>query len=356
MKKERQSGIDLLKVLAMVGVIILHYNNGSIGRAFALVPPHSMKACVLYGLESMFICAVNVFMMISGYFMIGSKRIHAAKPIFLLIQVSVFQVFSYLLQIVFGGAALSAVGIVTHLVPASYFAVLYAAVYLLSPFVNKLLLSLKRRELNVLMALLSVLLSLWPYGVDVLERVSGYTFAGLSTIGMYGSQSGYTLIHFLFMYAIGAYIAIAQVRCRRWVSGAVLCLCWAGLFVLSNLLVDLELGAGLAWEYCNPLVILSAAAALLLCKDLQVPHGRMLGSLSKATFAVYLLNPVLILLFVDTQTAVWGSGVGMLANIALSCAGICLFGWGMQLLYDRLTQPVVHLVQKKWDMTLEMDR
>ena len=30
-KKERQSNIELLRVLAIVGVVILHYNNPTIG-------------------------------------------------------------------------------------------------------------------------------------------------------------------------------------------------------------------------------------------------------------------------------------------------------------------------------------
>ena len=32
-KKDRQSNIELLRILSIIGVIILHYNNKSIGGA-----------------------------------------------------------------------------------------------------------------------------------------------------------------------------------------------------------------------------------------------------------------------------------------------------------------------------------
>lgn len=34
-KQERQSNIELLRILAMLGVIILHYNNESIGGGYS---------------------------------------------------------------------------------------------------------------------------------------------------------------------------------------------------------------------------------------------------------------------------------------------------------------------------------
>lgn len=347
MKRERQSNIELLKVFSMIGVIILHYNNATIGNAFGHVQMHSMKAYALYYLESMAISAVNVFMLISGYFMARSERIDFKKPVRLLIQVVVFREMMYLLQVAMGRTTLSLGAMVTLLLPASYFAVLYAAVYVLSPFVNRLMLSLHKKSLRALMAIAVLLISIWPYGVDMLEKIGKMSFAGLSTVGMYGSQSGYTLVNFLLMYMIGAYLRICDVKAHPAACAGVLVLSWTALFAFAIWLVDTGVGAGLAWEYCNPLVILSAVSAFLLFAGIPMKSCTAINSLSKATFSVYLMNSVLLLLFADTRTYVSGSGIGMLLHIACVCAGICLVSWAAQWAYDRITAPVYRLIDSR---------
>ena len=74
-KKERSSGIDLLKIFCMFGVIILHYNNSTIGKAFTYAPLHSMRSYMLYFLQTVSISAVDVFVLISGYFMCKSSKV-----------------------------------------------------------------------------------------------------------------------------------------------------------------------------------------------------------------------------------------------------------------------------------------
>ena len=73
-KTARQSNIELLRILAIMGVIILHYNNPVIGGGIKFVEKNSMNYYVLYLLESLFACGVNLFMLISGYFMFESSK------------------------------------------------------------------------------------------------------------------------------------------------------------------------------------------------------------------------------------------------------------------------------------------
>ena len=67
MKKERQSNIELLRMLAIMGVVILHYNNQYFGAAFELVQPETVNYYILSVLESLSICAVDLFILISVY-------------------------------------------------------------------------------------------------------------------------------------------------------------------------------------------------------------------------------------------------------------------------------------------------
>ena len=66
-RRDRESNIELLRILAMFGVIILHYNNPSIG-GLSFVKYGSLNYWFLNIAESIFVCAVNLFMIISAYF------------------------------------------------------------------------------------------------------------------------------------------------------------------------------------------------------------------------------------------------------------------------------------------------
>lgn len=346
MKKERQSNIELLKIFAMIGIIILHCNNVEIGGAFKYAQMPSLKAYALYYLECMAISAVDVFMLISGYFMVVSEKIDLKKPLRLLIQVALFREMFYLYHGVMGRTEINLIEMVIQLLPASYFVVLYVAVYLLSPFINHLMRSLHEKGLKALMIVVVLLISVWPYGADVLEHIGKRSFLGLSTIGMYGSQSGYTLVNFIMMYMIGAYLRITGAKGKKLACGAVLVSSWTMMFILSIWLVGRDVSAHLAWEYCSPLVIVSAVSAFLLFDGIRIKSNAVINSLAKATFSVYLFNSDLILLLFNAKEHVSGNGVMMLLHIAWTCVVTCLVCWAIQCAYDWLMKPVYSFIDK----------
>ena len=71
---ERKSNIELLRIFTMIGVIILHYNNPTIGGGITYATKGSANFYILYFLESLFACAVDLFILISGYFMCTNNK------------------------------------------------------------------------------------------------------------------------------------------------------------------------------------------------------------------------------------------------------------------------------------------
>lgn len=114
-KKERQSNIELLRILVIIGVVILHYNNPGIGGGLKYAEEGSINFYILYFLESMFVCAVDLFMLISGYFMCNSKRVNLWKPIELLVQVAAFKEMSYFLRVEMHSTPFSIKSMITSL-------------------------------------------------------------------------------------------------------------------------------------------------------------------------------------------------------------------------------------------------
>ena len=73
----RESGTELLRIILILMVILLHYNNRIMGGALGYAQGASHT--LLLFLESISICAVNCFMIISGFFLYGAKKVKLSK-------------------------------------------------------------------------------------------------------------------------------------------------------------------------------------------------------------------------------------------------------------------------------------
>lgn len=98
MTKERNSNIELLRIVLALAVIILHYNNSDIGGALSV--SRGMNYNLLVILESFSICAVNTFVLISGYYLCNSGKRETVKAFLLVSQVMVFKLAGYILNVV----------------------------------------------------------------------------------------------------------------------------------------------------------------------------------------------------------------------------------------------------------------
>lgn len=90
-KETRESGIELLRIFAMLGIILLHYNSPIMGKAFDFVDPNSSNEYLLYFMESLGICGVNLFILISGYFLCATQKRSFSKLFELFLQVVLFK-------------------------------------------------------------------------------------------------------------------------------------------------------------------------------------------------------------------------------------------------------------------------
>lgn len=210
--KQRQSSIELLRILAAMGVVVLHYNNESMGGALKFATLGSPNNWLLLFLESLFAAAVNIFVLITGYFDIRTNKRDLFKPVKLIVEVMTFSLAFYLATVALGHNDLKLRHIVLSLIPSNWFIILYCVLYLISPFINIALLHLSKAEFDLLLRIFIAVFAIYPTLVDLLEGITGNNFYGLSSIGMYGSQYGYTIINFMMVYLIGAYIRERNIK------------------------------------------------------------------------------------------------------------------------------------------------
>lgn len=337
-KPARNSSVELLRILAMCGVVILHYNNQTIGGGLRYASGAGYSA--LFFLESLFICAVNLYVLISGYFMCTSQKRSLSKPFALLVQVCVFSAGIYLVRcIVSGGFSLKS--LVSAVVPNNYFVILYVTLYLISPYINLVLKKLTDKQFHVLVVLLLTLFSLWPTLVDMLVRISGRSsFSGLSTINAFDSQRGYTIVQFVLMYVLGAYIRRNEQMLRKlpalvMLAGCVAAICgWAALSTAD------------AWAYSNPFVILCACFALLIALGRPF-QSKLINRLAAGAFTCFLLHDLFIH-HIGIEKAATSSLPILLAHVILSAIGIYLVCWFAYWVWDLVTKPLFRFAEKRF--------
>lgn len=280
-KKERHSGIELLRILAAIGVIFLHYNNANIGGGLKYVASGSINELYLRLNETIFCSSVNIFMLISGYFLCDTRKIKSFKIVYLLAEVLFIRTSVYCFRVIFGMVAFSIKELIYAVLPTNYFVILYLAIYLISPYINLLLETLNEEQYKKMLLTFFLVFSVWSYGVDCLEKVLGGDINALSPIGMSGSQYGCTVVNFSLLYIIGAYIKRFKIQFDfkhlLIMAGSIL-----ALFFLSTF------GAR-AWLYNNPLVIALATTIFLLFRNFKF-YSKSINNLAGASLTCYIFH------------------------------------------------------------------
>lgn len=154
MKSERNSNIEYLRIVSIFMVLVLHYLNGSIGVALDQVDPTSLMYIVCVGVESFSITAVNIFVIISGYFLVDSKKIKISKIVSLYGVMVLYTLISFTIAFFAGETEISLRTFCDIFFPfirgKKWFVQTYLILYIFSPFLNKMLNVLGKKEFQML--------------------------------------------------------------------------------------------------------------------------------------------------------------------------------------------------------------
>lgn len=349
-KQERQSNIELLRIFAIMGVIVLHYNNPMIGGGIVHAREGSINFYILYFLESLFVCGVNLFMLISGYFMCESKKRNLWKPIELIAQVIIFRESIYLFRVIIGNVSFSLKTLVATLLPVNYFVILYCTVFIISPFINTMLNHLSDRAFKVLIISTVTLFSIYPTLIDVIGELRGAELFGLSSVGMYGSQWGYSIVNFVLMYLIGAYLKREKGMLQNWstgklIAGLVTCIILMMIWARINDKIGFFTERS-AWEYCNPLVIAEAVFVFYLFKNMNLRINKVINKLAEGAFTVFLLHQVFIP-YLKIDKFVTGNPAVMILHIVSCVVGIYFICWALHIVYHLISDLIFKALSAK---------
>lgn len=326
-KVQRKSGIELLRIICMLMIIVLHaYTYGGLNQ-LSNAQGGGFEATSDF-IWSFFRTPVNVFMIITGYFMSKDvldfkksyrriPKVYATMLFYsILLTIFAFIVYSHHSFSIPNETAdnltsadkleidtmndlserFAVYSIIKMFFPLLskqwYFLTNYVIILLLSPFINKVLVEIDKKQFKILLGLLFVFLSIYP-------TIS--TMGGLkeifSTTKVLPIEYGKSMISFLFMFIIGAYL-------KRFVTddeklhfkylGYFVGLCiidFSLYYFLGNVMLN-KVGlynSAVFGQFSNPFVILESVSIFLFFRGFQF-KSRVINYIAGTTIGIYAIH------------------------------------------------------------------
>ncbi len=291
--KKRQSNIELLRIVTMMMIIMLHLlDKGEVLPWFGDM--HTFNDYFSWYVEALCIIAVNVYVFISGYFLLDSKFTFK-KLFFIVAQVWFYSVGIFLLCYFTGGIPAEDINIyslIMMFLPVLdnhyWFATTYVLLFLVFPFLNVLVKGMNEKRHRTLLIVLLIVFSLW---VSVLPE----TFPIVD-------KSGMDLPWFVVLYFIASYIRLYpdKLKGKARVYLLTYALVSAVPLLYARFLVGINNHFGKLGEYSKmwyqynaiPVVIMSILFFIFFLK-INIKNKvicNIINFVARATFGVYLIH------------------------------------------------------------------
>lgn len=276
---KRESSFELLRIISMFMVLILHADFQALGAPTytdIVSTPFSSVIKVFFEMAS--VVAVNVFVLISGYFGIHPSINGFKKFIF---QCLFYSIGIYVIMTLLGLYEFSLKGIVNCLAlkaGTSYWFILsYVCLYLFSPVLNSFINSAEKKDFIFLL-----------FGFYVFQTLCDFVTGGASFF-----MKGYSAPSFMGLYLLAAFVKrhidIKILRRQIFAKGYILITILLSIIWLFAAYMDYTFLETRVLNYSNPLVIIASLCLFLYFSKISFKSD-VVNKIAASSFAVYLLH------------------------------------------------------------------
>ena len=289
--KERNIGLDLLRIIAMIMIVSLHV----LGKGQFISDVSNNRLYQISALlEIVCIVAVNCYVLITGYFQIDSK-FRVKKVVSIWVKVLLYSITIYIILMCLGVKDFSAIELVRSFFPiitnVYWFVNCYLLLYILSPFLNKLIKNLNKKEFRKLLAILLFAFCILPTVLP--ERFN------------FDRTAGYGIIWFVVLYFVGAYIKLFvkdtyKNRINLYIFIGISIFSYISFLVIKyicSIIQITDLSSNL-YNYNFITVFLAAVFLFLYFKNLKINGKKfknLIAKIAPLTFAVYIIHEQVVL-------------------------------------------------------------
>lgn len=282
-EKTRNSNLELFRIFMMLAIIAHHlvfnsvvsgkfdYNNITFNMVFLQIFGFSGKAMI------------NGFILITGYFMV-KQRFSFNKVVRLYLEIKFYKLVIYLIFITTGYEAFSIGTFVRTIFNIAYDANVYFTetfffLYLLAPFINKMVKFFEKKNYVVLLAILV------------------FFFTILSTL--FRHEVFCEIGWYITMYLIGGYLRLYSVKFLEKTkisclfSIIIMLLCLVSIVLIDFVNYKFKISIDPFYFVINAQKVLALALAVCLFsffKSVKIKNSKIINTISLATFDVLLIH------------------------------------------------------------------
>lgn len=298
MTNNRESNYELMRIILMFMVLFWHY-------IINIVFSHNMTSTshLLWTTLNFFLIVhIDVFVILTGYFSSRKGNIGITKILKLNNLAYFYKIVFLIIFLVFGLKSFSSLELFRIIQPITlfeqyWFIAIYLLLYLVSPYLNKLLNVINKKQFQKFILVLFLISSLLPVITNGL---------------LISNQRGHSLLNFILLYTIGAYLYKYPLKDTRLFSGLTksvrksscfLIYCFLAVLNLlvfyfsqpleatnNQLLVELSSIINNAkYVYHNPITIIAAVFFFLYFSEIKL-KSKFINYISVGVLDVYLIH------------------------------------------------------------------
>ena len=315
-KKLRQSNLELLRIIAMFSILCFH----CVFHSKAVIEPFGLNHYLVQSFLILGKFGVNLYVLISGYFMIKS-RFRWEKVILLICEMYFYNIFIGIISYLWTSSPFSFAGMIKHTlhgISHPWFLTVYIMVYILSPFINKMILNLTQIQLKRLIIITTFIWSVIPTAVSLFN-------GGNSENLLYFND----FIIFIVIYIIGAYLRLypSGVFNSKKSSALIAVLSYAFIFgfmfVYDRFSDILKPETAMYFIKQNSVfIVLLSIGVFCLFKDMNIKNSAVINTVASSVLGIYLLHDNKI-----SKTFIWNDLLDMKTRLSGDFAVLYILGF-----------------------------
>ncbi len=273
--KTRFGNIDLLRFIAMWGVLTVHYVGWGGAANNTTTSDFNFYIAAFLGIVSQ--VSVNIFYLISGYFLQFNKDFRWKKAIAFYGKVLFYSIIIPAILLLCGYIALEK-NLIKSFFPIFtnqyWFASIYLFLMLLLPFLNILFANCTDKQLNIFIIVVFLF--------DCLQPMFFHNAIG---------ENGYGIVHAVFMITLG-----------YWIKRTNFSLSKIKAFLIAVASIGVGAGINLGWllvtgdrnriitDYNSPFIVIASCMIFIFFLSMKSEGKGIFSRLAPNVFAVYLIN------------------------------------------------------------------
>lgn len=275
--QKRNYGIDALRLVAMFFVCAIHVlESGGV-----LTNSVGTKSDVSWLLQTIVICAVNCYGIVSGFVAYSDEekpyRFSKYISLWLLVFFYSFGI-NLIVFLVKGSSAVSVSTLIMSALPVTsslywYFSA-YTGLFFVIPLLNKFVRSLTKKMLTSAIILIFIIFSCWGFLFNVFYMSSGYSFVWLAILYLFGAWLKKCEI-------------TQKIKSKYAIVTIIICIVFTWLFKIFSPAFN-----GLFISYLSPTIVLMAIGYVIVFARITVGNimQKIIKFLAPAAFGVYILH------------------------------------------------------------------